>query len=450
MLQYLLGDFMKDVYKFLDSLNISKEEPLVVAVSYGPDSMFLLSLLKLKFKNNKIICCHVHHNHRAESDREAEELEKYCKENNIIFEFMKIDKYKNDKFTEEEARDIRYKFFSKITKKYHSKYLFTAHHGDDLIETIMMRLTRGSSISGYSAIQLISDRKDYKLIRPLLYLTKDEIISLCNSKKIPYAVDNTNFSDDQMRNRFRNNILPFLKKENAKVHEKFLMFSCMLKEYDDYINNIVCKTYQSIVKNNRININLLKKEDKLIIKKVIEKYLYNTYKENIKLINKNHTELIFNLIFSGKSNACISLPLNKKIIKSYDLIYIDKDNKYNSYCFLFDDYLKLPNNYVIKKINNVENNSNYITLLDSSSIKLPLYVRNRVSGDKISVLNMDGTRKLKDIFIDEKIDKYEREIYPVVVDSLGNIVWLPGLKKTKYDRSKEGKYDIILKYCKED
>ena len=132
------------------------------------------------------------------------------------------------------------------------------------------------------------------------------------------------------------------------------------------------------------------------------------------------------------------------------MIYIDKDNKYNSYCFLFDDYLKLPNNYVIKKINNVENNSNYITLLDSSSIKLPLYVRNRVSGDKISVLNMDGTRKLKDIFIDEKIDKYEREIYPVVVDSLGNIVWLPGLKKTKYDRSKEGKYDIILKYCKED
>ena len=63
---------MKDVYKFLDSLNISKEEPLVVAVSYGPDSMFLLSLLKLKFKNNKIICCHVHHNHRVESDREAE------------------------------------------------------------------------------------------------------------------------------------------------------------------------------------------------------------------------------------------------------------------------------------------------------------------------------------------------------------------------------------------
>lgn len=81
---------MKDVYKFLDSLHIKKEDIITVAVSYGPDSMFLLDLLKNKYKENKIICCHVHHNHREESNLEKDALEKYCMKNNIIFEFMKI------------------------------------------------------------------------------------------------------------------------------------------------------------------------------------------------------------------------------------------------------------------------------------------------------------------------------------------------------------------------
>ena len=130
---------MKDVYKFLDSLHIKKEDIITVAVSYGPDSMFLLDLLKNKYKENKIICCHVHHNHREESNLEKDALEKYCMKNNIIFEFMKIDKYKNNKFTEEEARKKRYEFFDKVLKKYNSKYLFTAHHGDDLIETILTK-----------------------------------------------------------------------------------------------------------------------------------------------------------------------------------------------------------------------------------------------------------------------------------------------------------------------
>ena len=141
---------MKDVYKFLDSLHIKKEDIITVAVSYGPDSMFLLNLLNNKYKENKIICCHVHHNHRKESDLEKEKLEKFCMKNNIIFEFMKIDKYKNNKFTEEEAREKRYEFFDEVLKKYNSKYLFTAHHGDDLVETILMKISRGSTIKGYS------------------------------------------------------------------------------------------------------------------------------------------------------------------------------------------------------------------------------------------------------------------------------------------------------------
>ena len=115
---------MNEVYNFLKSLNIAKEDTLIVGVSFGPDSMFLLDLLKNKYKDNKIVCAHVHHNHRKESDMEALKLEEYCNKNNIVFEFYKIDKYTNNKFTEEEARHRRYYFFEKLINKYNSKYLF--------------------------------------------------------------------------------------------------------------------------------------------------------------------------------------------------------------------------------------------------------------------------------------------------------------------------------------
>ena len=195
---------MQNVYNFLDNLGINKNDTLIVGVSYGPDSMFLLSLLKTYFNNNKIVCAHVHHNHRKESDKEALDLKKYCDENNIIFEFMKIDSYVNNKFTEEEARNKRYEFFDELMNKYNAKYLFTAHHGDDLTETILMRIVRGSSIGGYSGIQLTSKRNNYELVRPLLYLNKEFIVNYCDENNIPYAVDITNLTDEQTRNRYRN------------------------------------------------------------------------------------------------------------------------------------------------------------------------------------------------------------------------------------------------------
>ena len=100
----------------------------------------------------------------------------------------------------------------------------------------------------------------------------------------------------------------------------------------------------------------------------------------------------------------------------------------------------------IEKINDTELNGNDICRLDSKDIKLPLYVRNRNNGDKMHILGMSGTKKINDIFIDSKIIKSERDMWPVVLDSNDNIIWLPGLKKSKFNKQKNEKYDIILKY----
>ena len=133
------------------SKNIDNGSTVVVGVSSGPDSMALLSLL-LKVREEKnldIVVAHIHHNLRKESDEEYEFTKKYSEEHNCKFESIKFDTYETNSI-ENEARERRYNFFEEVLDKYNSKYLLTAHHGDDLIETILMRLTRGSSIGGYS------------------------------------------------------------------------------------------------------------------------------------------------------------------------------------------------------------------------------------------------------------------------------------------------------------
>lgn len=438
---------MNEVYSYLDNnIKLNNNDYIVVAVSYGPDSMALLSILKNKYDNAKIICTHVHHNHRKESDQEALDLKKYCDTNDIIFEMIKIDKYSNDKFTEEEARNIRYAFFDGIIKKYNAKYLFTAHHGDDLVETVLMRLTRGSTLKGYSGISPSSEKEEYQIIRPLLFVTKNELITYCNENNIPYAVDKSNEELDYTRNRYRAKVLPFLKEENKDVHLKFLKFSSILLEYEEHVKKEVEIAFNEVVEDDKLNINKLLKFDDLIIKKIIEKYLLSIYKDDISCITSNHVLLILKLIRLNTSNSKVSLPNNIIMIKSYNYLYFDKEDGYNDYCFIFEDYLELPNNCVIEKINSLENTTNYICALDSSTLSLPLYVRNRLDGDKIEVLNLNGSKKIKDIFIDEKLDITKRNNYPVLCDSLGKILWIPGVKKSKYDKSKQGKYDIILKY----
>ena len=109
-------------------------------------------------------------------------------------------------------------------------------------------------------------------------------------------------------------------------------------------------------------------------------------------------------------------------------------------------YCKLPNNHVIEMIDYIESNDNNVCRLDSSEIVFPIYVRTRRIGDKMYLKKINGSKKLKDIFIDSKIPMEQRDKWPVVVDSNENIIWIPGIKKSKFTKSKSEKCDIILRY----
>lgn len=436
---------MNMLVEFVNSLNIGNNI-IVVACSGGPDSMFLLYILKnMGFR---IVCAHVNHNVRIESKDEYKFLEKYCNEQNIIFEGIEIKKYKKGKFSEEEAREFRYKYFEEIVEKYHAKYLFTAHHGDDLIETILMRLVRGSSLKGYRGFDLITKKNNYKIIRPLVYMTKEEIEKEIDILKIPYVIDKTNYEDVHTRNRYRHYMLPFLKKEDKNVHLKFLKFSKKIEECNSYFERELDKMYLKVYDDSSINIKEFMSIDSYLQKKIIEKVLSYMYPDNLYLVSDIHIDSIINLI-KNKNNAQIDLPNNIVVIKEYDYIKFKKIDElvFNDYEYTLIDEVNV-NGGIIKIVDKSDDTSNYCIRLNSKDIKLPLIVRNRRDSDKIKVKNLNGTKKINDIFIDCKINKEERNTLPIVVDSNNMVVWIPGIKKSNLDIPINNSYDIIVKYEK--
>lgn len=442
---------MNDVYDFLKKNFVFKSmENIVIAVSGGPDSMALLFMLsKLqKINNIQVICAHVNHNVRKESDSEQVFVKKFCEDNGVIFECMKINEYSSENF-HKEARNIRYQYFNKILKKYNSKYLFTAHHGDDLVETILMRLVRGASMHGYIGFEKILKKDDYTVVRPFIEVTKDDIYDFNLKNGIEYVQDSSNFKDVYTRNRFRKYVVPQLKKENRNVHKKFYKFSSLLALYEKNISNQVLEVLPKVYSNGKIDISLFLKNDKLIQMKVLEYILEDLYKEDIDIITDRHVLLFQRLIENHKPNSFIYFPKGLVIKKEYNFIIFNiqsciENNNQNNNVYFYDE-IKLSNGCMIRKISENNEKSNFICRLSFDEVKFPLYVRNRKKGDFMVIKGMNVRKKVSDIFIDLKIPKDARDTWPIVFDSNDNIIWIPGLKKSKFDKQIGEKCDIILK-----
>lgn len=438
---------MKESVAYLNSL-LKNNDTLVIGLSGGPDSMCLLDLLLKLNKKLNIICAHINHNIRKESAKELEFVVKYCKEHNVKIEATTFEKKGvREEYNEQELREKRYTYFETIIKKYNAKYLFTAHHGDDLVETILMRLTRGSNLKGYCGFSVETQKEKYTIVRPLIYTTKEAIEEYNKEYKVPFVTDKSNFSDKYTRNRYREHILPFLKKENKNVHTKYLKFSRELTKYFKYVNHLIKEELNKRYQKGILDITDFEELDELFQTKIIEEVLNDNYKKNLYLVNDKHINFILNIIMNPRPNIDFNLPDRLHITKSYNkLKFMRNKNKKDGYLIKIEDVTELPNGHKIEFLTKTEKTSNYFIRLNSEEIHLPLYVRTRENGDKMTIKNMQSAKKIKDIFIDLKLEKENRDTQPIVVDSVGNIIWLPGLKKSKFDKAKSENYDIILWY----
>lgn len=431
-----------------DNFEFKVNDTIIIGCSSGPDSMALVDmLLKIREKYHlSLIIAHVNHNVRKESFDEALYMKDYCQNNNLVFETMTIEDYGDDNF-HNEARNIRYNFFESLVHKYEADYLMTAHHGDDLIETVLMRIVRGSNLNGYSGFKKVVPMEGYKIVRPLIHYTKEELEEYDKVNNVKYFVDSSNDKDKYTRNRYRKYVIPFLKDEDSNVHHKFLKFSEELSDASRFIDKERDKALDRCLNGSSINLELFVKEDKFIQKEILYYLLSEFYQDDLILVSDKHIDLIINLIYSKKANSFINLPNQVVANKSYNMLELKRDvDAITSYEIEFDGFVTLPNNHTIERVLEIDGNSNNICRLDSRELILPLIVRTRKIGDKMPVKGLDGTKKVKDIFIDSKVKISERDSWPIVVDSSGKIVWIPGIKKSKFDRKISDSYDIILKY----
>lgn len=428
---------------FLKSLDLG-DSYIIVGCSGGPDSMCLLNLLIEE--SYPVICAHINHNIRKESKDEFKFLKDYCKKRNVIFEGLEIPHYENK--NESFYRTKRYTFYKDLCKKYKTGILMTAHHGDDLTETILMRITRGSKLRGYSGFS-----KDYyeygiRIIKPLIFYSKDDILEYNRANGIPYVLDKTNDEDTYTRNRYRHKILPFLKSESDSVHLKYLSYSEELESACDFIDRMIEEALKENYSGSCIDLTRFEDLDIFLKKKELEAIFKDLYRDDIDKIKSQIVDKIICLLETGK-NFSMDLPLNFTVRREYNkLLFIEKRIVSKPFEFDLSRSLVLDNGYTIEIVEKSDDTSNYTTRLYSKDISLPLKVRSRHAGDRIQIKNMEGSKKVKNVMIDDKVPPSLRDTYPIVVDNDDNILWLPGLRKSKFDSELSGKYDIILRYTK--
>lgn len=284
---------------------VKKGDKIVVAVSGGPDSMCLLdTLYRLKDELEfSILVAHVNHGIRIESDLEKEYVEKYCKERNIPFFYLKVDvpKLSKEKKMSEETcgRMVRYDFFEKVRQENNADLIAVAHNLNDNIETILLNQIRGCGLKGLIGM----DFKFNNIIRPLLTIEKKDILVYNNELELDPCFDKTNEEDIYLRNKIRLQLIPYLKELNPNFVTNISRMRNILKEDNDFIEeytNIVFDKVIIKIDNSKIVfdfskfMNEHKSIQKRIIRKIIEKKISNLdgienihVLDIIKLLNNN-------------------------------------------------------------------------------------------------------------------------------------------------------------------
>lgn len=239
--------FMKIIDFFKENHITLTNKNLLVAASAGPDSMALLDMLRKLSKENhfKVIAAHFNHQLRDDSEKESQLLRKYCTDNNLPLFIKKWDKNEQPQSgIEAAARHARYAFLTKVAKENQADYLLTAHHGDDLLENILLKFIRSGNPEEMNSLQAIGMMHGIKLLRPLLAYSKQELLNYDQRMKIDFIVDSTNRADETMRNRLRHHIVPLLKQENPNLIENALFFSHKMDELVDLVDKKIASIGQ--------------------------------------------------------------------------------------------------------------------------------------------------------------------------------------------------------------
>jgi len=419
---------------------------ILIALSGGPDSVFLFhNLRKLKdIISFNLYASHINHMYRGKDAMHDEEFVRDLCQKYGVRLFVKrknAAEYARElKVTEEEAgRVLRYGFFNENLSQIGGGKIALAHNLNDQAETVLQRLIRGTGIDGLSAMSF----QKGNLIRPMLNVSRDEIMAYLHENNYQYCIDITNSQDIYGRNKIRLNLIPYLEKNFSPNIQATLSRMAEAMERDKkIIEKYIDIKFKELLKDRSgsklvLDLNLLRALDVgergRIIRRGIEELKGNTVNVEMK-----HIDNAISLMDAGKTGKKIDLTGGFTIEISYDNFIINKrldkvpEFEYNI-ALNEITHIKEVNKTLLARVfeagtetwEDIEDKDSFC--VDFDLVKGSLTVRNRRPGDSITPCGMEGSKKVKDVFIDLKIPKEERDSRLIVADD-ENIIWLEGYR----------------------
>lgn len=429
---------------------LNESDRVIVGISGGADSVCLLCVLqKLREEYGfSMIGVHVNHGLRgADADADETYVARICERAGIPLEIYRVDvkqvSLERGLSAEEAGREVRREAFEKAMKKYVGTKIALAHHMNDNAETVLLNMMRGTGLKGMAGIRPVNG----VYIRPLLGLQRNEIEKYLIENQISYCIDQTNLEDIYTRNRIRNHVVPYMEQH---VNEKSVLhihqLSEQMSDLREYIEAKVMESYGRCVlqeESCKLDISKFQKEDKALKPYILKKLLCAAAGRE-KDIDAVHVHLLEKLM-EQQTGRQVSLPYGMTAVKSYDSLIIGRDSfsekenkeknepKISMRVFECD---KLPDSFP---------QSPYTKWFDYDIIKNAVVMRNRESGDYITIDDKGNTQKIKKYFVNAKIPKEQRESVLLAADG-NHIMWIVGYRQNQaYQVSEHTKRILEIK-----
>lgn len=429
---------------------IPDESGVLVAVSGGPDSTALLSILVNIIPASIKAAVYIDHKLRPEETKaEISHVKKLCDSFNIKFDCCSVDvqnvRMSSGESPEACARRLRFEALDKMALLHKTDLIALGHTSDDQVEEILIRLIRGSGMNGLSGMSV----RNKHLIRPLLNSSKEEILQYLATVELPYCTDSSNKSQAFLRNKVRLDLIPLLEQDfNPSIKQTILNSAAILRDEDDYLQRVTEKTYPAIVtekeqgpsthKERCYRLEAFGQIPVALRRRILEKmFWHSSCPPTFQAI-----EEIMKLTQQGRTGTAIHFSGGLRVIKTGEEIIFssrprDRNRRHRHDDRFSEEILiegvgeyevpQLGKRLCIRESDQPDMSDRRVQCLDHTKLIFPLVLRAPLPGELFHPIGAPGKKKISRYLSDRKVPKHQRHCYPVLVSQQGVIIAIPGI-----------------------